>query len=210
MWVKICGITSPEDALLAVSAGADALGLNFVPASKRRISASVARTIREAVEGRAELVGVVADLEEPALRELLAETGVDSLQLHGHEPPSLVERLLPHAFKVVHVAGPEDVQQARGFPGEMLLVDTKLDGQLGGSGRTFDWPLVRELARQRRIVMAGGLTVDNVAEAVRQIAPWGVDVASGTEQSGDPRRKHPALVTRFIERAREAEQLNRS
>jgi phosphoribosylanthranilate isomerase len=210
VWVKICGITSPEDALLAVSAGADAIGLNFVPASKRCISVSRARAIREAVGSRAQVVGVVADLEEPALRQLLTETGVDSLQLHGHEPASLLERLLPHAFKVIHVAGPEDVQQARGYPGEMLLVDTKVDGQLGGSGRSFDWPLVRELAGQRRIVVAGGLTVDNVGEAVRLIAPWGVDVASGTEEGGDPRRKHPALVASFIQRAREAEQLNRS
>jgi phosphoribosylanthranilate isomerase len=210
VWVKICGITSPEDAVMAVSAGADAIGLNFVPASKRCISASMARVIREAVGTRAEVVGVVADLEEPALRGLLAETGVDSLQLHGHEPPSLLERLLPRAFKVIHVADVADVQQARGYPGERLLVDTKLDGQLGGSGRTFDWPLVRELAGQRRIVVAGGLTADNVRDAVRQIAPWGVDVASGTEEGGDPRRKHPALVASFIERAREAEQLSRS
>jgi phosphoribosylanthranilate isomerase len=195
---------------MAVSAGADAIGLNFVPGSKRCISVSLGRVIRDAVGTRAEVVGVVADLEEPALRRLLAETGVDSLQLHGHEPPSLLERLLPHAFKVLHVAGPEDVERAHDYPGERLLVDTKLDGQLGGSGRTFDWPLVRELAGQRRIVVAGGLTVDNVRDAVRQIAPWGVDVASGTEHSGEPRRKHPALVASFIERAREAAQLSRS
>lgn len=210
MWVKICGITSAEDALLAVSEGADAIGLNFVPASKRCISAGTARGIVEAVGGRARVVGVVADLGEPALRGLMGDTGVDSLQLHGHEPPALLERLLPRAFKVIHVASSEDVQHARAFPGELLLVDTKLDGQLGGSGRTFDWSLVRELAQERRIVVAGGLTVDNVADAVRHVAPWGVDVASGTELPGEPRRKQPELVATFIRRAREAAALNRS
>lgn len=210
MWIKICGITSSEDALLATSAGADAIGVNFVPASKRFVSVSTARAIVEAVAGRAQVVGVVADLAEPALRQLMTETGVDTLQLHGHEPPSLLVRLLPHAFKVIHVAGAEDVQQARAYAGEMLLVDTKLDGQLGGSGQSFDWALVRELAGERRIVVAGGLTVDNVADAVRRVQPWGVDVASGTELSGQPRRKHPELVSSFVQRAREAAALSRS
>ena len=210
MWVKICGITCPEDALLAASAGADAIGLNFVPTSKRTLSVSAAREIADAVAGRLLAVGVVADLEEPALRELLAETGVDSLQLHGHEPPSLLERLVPRAFKVIHVAGAGDVQQARAYPGEMLLVDTKLDGQLGGSGKSFDWSLVRDLAAERRVVVAGGLTVDNVAEAVRSTGAWGVDVASGTELPGQPRRKHPELVERFVQRARDAALLSRS
>ncbi len=210
MWVKVCGITCPEDALLAASAGADAIGLNFVPTSKRAISVSAAREIVDAVARRMRVVGVVADLEEPALRQLLAETGVDSLQLHGHEPPSLLERLRPHAFKVIHVASAMDVQQARVYPGEMLLVDTKLDGQLGGSGKSFDWSLVRELVAERRVVVAGGLTVDNVAEAVRTIGAWGVDVASGTELPGRPRRKHPELVERFVQRAREAALLSRS
>ncbi|HMJ12836.1 MAG TPA: phosphoribosylanthranilate isomerase [Polyangiaceae bacterium] len=204
MWVKVCGITCTEDAVLAVAAGADAIGLNFVPSSKRHISLDTARAVVEAVSGRARVIGVVADLDESALRELLAQSGVDTLQLHGHEPAHLVERLLPDAFKVIHVENGADVDRARSYPGDLLLLDTKSGDQLGGTGKSFDWSLVRGLAAERRVVVAGGLTVENVAQAIEQINPWGVDVASGTEASDDPRRKRPELVARFIERARNA------
>ncbi|HKO90514.1 MAG TPA: hypothetical protein VJU61_05145, partial [Polyangiaceae bacterium] len=98
----------------------------------------------------------------------------------------------------------QDVALAQAFPGQPLLVDAKVEGQLGGTGRCIDWPLVVPLARSRELILAGGLTPENVADAVRQVQPWGVDTASGVEVSNDPRRKDAALMRRFVAAARAA------
>jgi phosphoribosylanthranilate isomerase len=145
----------------------------------------------------------VADLEFEALVELNACVGLDALQLHGAEPASLVGRL-PNAFKVVHVADQRDIDRARGYPGERLLLDAKVQGELGGTGTSFDWSLVRGLSKERKIVLAGGLTPENVAAAIEVVRPWGVDVASGTEAPTDPRRKDPEAVRRFVLAAKAA------
>jgi phosphoribosylanthranilate isomerase len=202
-WLKICGITSAEDARLAVDAGADALGLNFVATSKRRIDEPTARAIAEAVRGQVELVAVVANETSEHLRLLAESLGLDWLQLHGDEPPSALTPL-PNAFKAIGVESAEDVARAAGYPGERLLVDAKAHGASGGTGQSFDWTLVQELAASRRLILAGGLRPDNVAAAVESVRPWGIDVASGVERAGEPRRKDPALVARFIENARQA------
>lgn len=205
-WLKICGITGEEDAELAVSLGADALGLNFVATSKRRIDEPTARAIAARVRGRVELVGVVANEPAESARALAAAVGLDWLQLHGDEPASELSRL-PRAFKAVGIANAVDAARAASYPGERLLVDTKTSGALGGTGQRFDWSLILELAASRHLILAGGLTPENVAEAVRRVQPWGVDVASGVEDARDPRRKDPIRMARFIEEARRAAQL---
>ncbi len=201
-WVKICGITNLEDARAVVDAGADAIGLNFVPQSKRFVSPVMARHIVEELEDAVEWVGVVANEEPEHLEELRSSIGLDFLQLHGDEPPKALEPLLPRAFKAVAIASSADVKSARAFGGDRLLVDAKVTGELGGTGQTFDWSLVRGLVEARRVILAGGLTAENVARAVAEVKPWGVDVASGVESS--PGRKDPELVRRFVERARAA------
>jgi phosphoribosylanthranilate isomerase len=203
LWVKICGVTTVEDALLAADAGADAIGVNLVPSSKRFVDTATARAIRTAVGGRAELVLVVADRPESELLKLREETGIDWLQLHGAEPPSAVEALLPAAYKVVHVAGESDIASASRYSGARILCDTKVAGELGGSGQRFDWSLARELSAARQLIVAGGLRPDNVAEAVGALAPFGVDTASGVE-GADPRRKDPDKVRAFVRAARRA------
>jgi phosphoribosylanthranilate isomerase len=203
VWVKICGITSLEDAELAVAAGADAVGLNLVPASKRCVTVATARAIATSVMGRSEVVLVVADRPVAELLELRASTGADWLQLHGAEPPAALDALLPMAYKVVHVASRDDVALAARYAGARLLCDTKVPGTLGGSGQRFDWSLVADLARTRELVLAGGLGPDNVAEAVQELAPFGVDTASGVE-SADPRRKDSEKVRAFVQEARRA------
>lgn len=203
IWVKICGVTSVEDALLAVDAGADAVGVNLVPTSKRAVDAATARSITTAVRGRAEVVLVVADRSAAELVELRATTGADWLQLHGAEPTATLEALLPAAYKVVHVATAEDVAQAARYAGARVLVDTKVDGVLGGSGRRFDWSLVSELAKSRELIVAGGLRPDNVGDAVKRLAPFGVDTASGVEGE-DPRRKDAEQIRAFVREARRA------
>jgi phosphoribosylanthranilate isomerase len=208
MYVKVCGITRFDDALAAVRAGADVLGFNAVPGSKRfldadSIRATVERLRREAL---AELtcVVVVADLTPARAAELMRELGVDRLQLHGDEPASDVDALAPHAFKALRVADAADVAHALEFPGHPLLVDAKVQGQLGGTGHVIDWPLVEPLARARPLILAGGLTPENVARAVSIVQPWAVDVASGVELAHDPRRKDPDKLRRFVQAARGA------
>jgi phosphoribosylanthranilate isomerase len=197
--VKICGVTSPADADGCVAMGVDWLGLNFVPSSPRCIDVATARAIAEAVHGRALLVGVVVDRAEAELLELVREARLDSLQLHGDEPPAVVRRLAPHAYKALRVGSREDVERANDYEG-LLLVDAKVEGALGGTGRTVDFTLAAELSRARPILLAGGLTPKNVAEAARAVRPWGVDVASGVERS--PGVKDLEAVKAFVENAR--------
>lgn len=199
MRIKVCGITTAEDAAACVALGVDWLGLNFVPSSPRCIDVSAASAIRDAVRGRAELVGVVADRNEAALQTLRQAAGLDRLQLHGNEAPELVRRLAPYAFKALRVGSAADVTLAESFSG-LLLIDSKVTGVLGGSGRTVDFSLVTALARTRKVMLAGGLTPLNVAVAVRTVKPWGVDVASGVERS--PRVKDLDKVKAFVETAR--------
>jgi phosphoribosylanthranilate isomerase len=202
VFVKVCGVTSVADALGVVEAGVDAVGLNLVPSSRRRISREMAREISEAVRGRVLRIGVVADLPPGELWTLREYCQLDRWQLVGHEPEAMVENLLPHAFKAVRIGTPLDLDQAASYPGEWLLVDAKVEGQLGGTGQTLDWDLVAPLARKRKLILAGGLTPENVAEAVGRVSPWGVDVASGVELLGDPRRKDQDRVRRFVQAAR--------
>ena len=202
--VKICGVTTVEDALLAAELGASAIGLNFVPASPRRIDAARARAIAHAVHeangARVLVVGVVADMTVDAMRALVRDAGLDCLQLHGDEPPDVLAPLLPHAYKAVRIAAADDVARAQAYPGDHLLVDAKVAGALGGTGETFDWSLVRGLARARKLTLAGGLTPANVARAVEEVQPYCVDVASGVERA--PGVKDEAKMRAFIEAAR--------
>ena len=202
VWIKICGITSTRDALAALEAGADAVGLNFIPTSKRYLPADRARAVADAVRGKLELVGVVADRSAAELEALRASVGLDWLQFHGSEPPAQLAEV-PRAFKAVGIDGPEDVERALAYPGVRLLVDKKAGPAQGGTGQAFDWSLVRELSRERPLILAGGLTPDNVADAIREVVPFGVDVASGVEL-GTPGVKDLARMVDFVARARGA------
>jgi phosphoribosylanthranilate isomerase len=203
LWIKICGITNVKDGLAVARTGADALGVNFVKSSKRCVDIETGSAIRAAVGDQVEVVAVVADRSLDELAELRERTGIRWLQLHGSESAELVRKALPHAYKAVGIATAADVELARNLPGTRLLADAKVEGELGGTGRAFDWSLVRGLARERTLVLAGGLRPDNVAEAVHAVRPFGVDVASGVE-SGNPRRKDLERVNAFVQAARAA------
>ncbi len=194
--VKICGVRTALDARSCVEAGADAIGVNFVPSSPRAVDAQTARAIVDAVGKDTLVVGVVAGLALDAMRALREATGVGCLQLHGAPSAADVEALLPHAYAAVSVAGPEDVALAEAMPGEYVMVDAKVPGLLGGTGRSFDWRLVVELAKRRRLVLAGGLVAGNVGRAIEQVRPWCVDTASGVEST--PGVKDRAKVRDFI------------
>ena len=201
-WIKICGVTNVADAEQIIELGADAIGLNFVHGSKRRVSREQAEQVVRAAAGRIELVAVVADPTESEIKELREELGIPWLQLHGQEPAARLSRLLPNAYKAVAIEDAADARRAATFPGERLLVDTKVSGASGGTGKVFDWQLVTELAAQRKLILAGGLRPDNVAAAVRVLEPFGVDVASGVESA--PGRKDPEKLRAFIQNVRGA------
>jgi phosphoribosylanthranilate isomerase len=204
MYVKVCGITRQEDADSALVAGVDMLGFNFIPHSKRYVDVDTARTIIEHVRGQALCVAVVANLTLAQLKQLRAATGVHRFQLHGDEPEGDINALAPDAFKALRIADAEDVERAQRFPGHPLLVDAKVPGQLGGTGTCIDWPLIVPLTRRRAVIVAGGLTPDNVAHAIAQTQPWGVDTASGVELDGNPRHKDADKMLRFVRAARSA------
>lgn len=200
LWIKICGITSIEDAELVVKAGADAIGLNFAKASPRYLEPSEAKKIVQALGPVITWVGVFVDSSREELRLVQEEVGLDLLQLHGSEPPQLIQDFAPIAYKALRVGGPEDVGLARSMPGDRILVDSKVKGMAGGSGQTFDWSLLGGLAEERRVVLAGGLGPHNVESAISAVRPFGIDTASGVEQN--PRKKDAALVESFLRLAR--------
>jgi len=203
--VKVCGVTRSEDATACVQLGARSIGLNFVPASPRCVTVERAREIARAVHAmgtRLVVVGVVANLPEADLHALVKDAELDCLQLHGDELPDALLPFLPHAYKAVRIATAADVDHARRFPGEHLLVDAKVEGALGGTGASFDWSLVTDLARERKLTLAGGLKPENVADAVRALRPYCVDVASGVESA--PGVKDLEKVRAFITNARSA------
>lgn len=200
--VKICGVTTVQDVELCVEAGADAIGLNFFARSPRYVDVGTARRLVEAIAGRALAVGVFVDASYDEIADLEARTGIGCVQLHGAEPPELLARLLPHAYKAVRVRDASSLEEARRFGGEHILLDAYVPGQPGGTGARFDWALAAELAGERYVTLAGGLEPGNVAEAVARVRPFCVDVASGVEHA--PGRKDPGKVRAFIEAAKAA------
>jgi phosphoribosylanthranilate isomerase len=204
MWVKICGVTTADDARLAADAGASAIGVNLWPPSKRYVDEERAAEIARAVRGRAAVVGIVCDRPAEEMRALREQLGLDWLQLHGDEANEALAAVLPRAYKAVRVGSAADLRAAAEALGDRVLVDAKIEGVLGGSGTKLDWALVAPLARERRVILAGGLTAEDVCTAIAVVSPFGVDVASGVEMLGDPRRKDPEKVRAFVANARAA------
>ena len=179
--VKVCGVTSLDDARMCVELGVDAIGLNFWPRSVRRCELPVARDIVAALHGQALFVGVFVDAAEAEIASTIEQVRLDCVQLHGDEPPALVARFLPHAYKALRVRGESPLELVRSYPGEHVLLDAYVPGMPGGTGAVFDWSLAREVALERKLTLAGGLTADNVAAAIREVRPYCVDTASGVE-----------------------------
>ena len=198
--VKICGVTNVDDALMCVEAGADAIGFNFATTSPRYIAPELARTIVAQLPARVLSVGVFVDASYEELMAAQQHVGLSCLQLHGDEPPELVQRCLPHAYKALRVRDEGSIDAAARYPGEHLLLDAYVPGVHGGTGARFDWQLAARLSTSRKITLAGGLTPDNVADAVACVQPFCVDVASGVERSAG--KKDAARVRDFVARAK--------
>jgi phosphoribosylanthranilate isomerase len=198
--VKICGITRLEDALEAVRLGADALGFNFWPGSRRHVAPAAAREIVRRLPPLVTTVGVFVNQPEEEIRAAAAASGVQVLQLHGDEPPELCARLPLPVVKAVPVDRAQDVARLRAYGAAAILLDTPTAG-FGGSGRVFDWSLADGLPSALPVILAGGLGPENVADAVRRLRPYAVDVASGVESS--PGVKDAGRMARFVAAVRE-------
>ncbi len=209
MKVKICGITNISDAQAAIEAGADLLGFNFYTQSSRYIAPEKAREIavhlRRSGEQRPLLVGVFVNSPLEEVRSILEIAQIDLAQLHGDEPVNVLEQLNGRGFKALRPTSETEAEidaewfAPHGPNAPVLLIDAYRKDQYGGTGHTADWSIATKLAQQYPILLAGGLTPDNVAEAIRQVRPWGVDVASGVECA--PGKKDVEKMRLFVERA---------
>lgn len=207
MLVKVCGMTRVEDARVAVAAGANAVGFVFWPKSPRFVDPYRARAIAAELPPFVTPVGVFVDQTAAYINGVSALVGLGAVQLHGDETVSMLHSLKRPVLKAVSVdAMASDAvasAQADEWPEHVtLLVDVKDPILRGGTGRLADWGAAGRLAAQRRILLAGGLTPDNVEEAIRQVAPYGVDVSSGVEQS--PGVKDAGRVLAFVGAVRRA------
>ena len=201
-YVKICGITNLEDALRAAALGADLLGFVFHPPSPRCVTPEMAREISAAVRREApsiRTVGVFVDLPPETVRAIAAQCGLDCVQLHGSEPPAAAAYLTDAGFEVFKAFRVRDGSELNGLDRYRVaayLLDAYSPAHPGGTGRTFDWDLAARATEHGRIILAGGLTPDNVAAAIRAVRPWGVDVSTGVEAA--PGRKDHSKLERFI------------
>lgn len=201
--VKICGITSEADALAAVEAGADAIGLMFYEGSPRHVTLEQAKAISAALPQHVMRVGVFVNAEEAFVHQALTECMLNILQFHGDETPEECSRYPVMTLKAFRVQGDETLAQLEAYPSAGYLLDAYVKDALGGTGATFNWDLaVRAQEFGKPIFLAGGLTPENVVEAVRKVQPFGVDVSSGVES--EPGRKDAEQMRTFVAAAKGA------
>ncbi len=213
--IKVCGVTSADDAALAVEAGADAVGINFFRGSVRFVPPLSAAPIVEAVRGKAALVAVFVDESPEKIAGICRELGIGVVQLSGREAADSAARIRLPVIKAVHLAGGSTIEPYRDYPCDSFLLDAAVPGKYGGTGVSLDWetlgrtiggPVVRfatdgTSVPDRPWMLAGGLTPENVAEAIRTARPFGVDVASGVETA--PGKKDRRKMRDFVDHANE-------
>ena len=216
--IKICGLSNVEEALAAASAGADLLGIVFEPHSRRCLDGDDAKSLVKSFRAQwhreePRWVGVFANQPVEDVNHLLTHCDMDLVQLSGHESPEYCLQVVKPVLKVIHVRNDtpakevmEEVNRSLTLykeSGYMCMLDTFKQGVLGGTGQVFDWEVAQALARDHSFLLAGGLTPENVSEAMRQVRPWGLDVSSGVETDG---QKDAAKITQFIVQVRQTDE----
>jgi phosphoribosylanthranilate isomerase len=200
--IKICGITNLDDALLAAELGADALGFIFYPKSPRKVAPEAAREIIAQLPPLVVSVGVFVDEAAAVVRDLADRVGLDWIQAHGQESPEYCRNLGRRVIKGFRIKDESSLHELEAFRGaaQAFLLETYKKGRVGGTGEIFDWRLAREAKKFGRIILAGGLTPKNVAQAIATAQPQAVDTASGTEAV--PGKKDPAKLRAFFKAVR--------
>ena len=195
--VKVCGVKTVEEAQSAVDAGADALGFNFWPGSARYIEPRAAREVIAGLSPIACTVGVFVNEEANRIVDIASELGLSAVQLHGDESPQFCERLASvKVIKAIRVGQDFDLSVLESYRVGMILLDSGILGSYGGTGRRFDWRIAIEAKRVAPIILAGGLTAENVWDAITHVRPAAIDVCSGVE--AEPGRKDLAKLRRFM------------
>lgn len=201
--VKICGITNLLDAESAVGFGADALGFIFYKKSPRCADPKKVRQIVQAVGPFVLTVGVFVDEKPSEMLRIARLTGIGAIQLHGHETPATIKKLAPYpVIKVIHVGLDQKNLPRIAYPAHAYLFDTQIGAVLGGTGKVFDWRLLKKLTGKTPAILSGGLNPKNISRAVREVRPYGVDVSSGVEKH--PGKKDLKLLKEFIQNAKKA------
>ena len=198
--VKICGLSRPDDIACAVEAGADMVGFIFAP-SPRRVTPVRVQELITAVPAHVFKVGVFVNEELETVQRIVEECALDFAQLHGSESPAYCEELGPIGVKVIRVGTMQDIACMAEYPCKVFVLDTYDPHLAGGTGRAFDHAIAVKAREYGDIILAGGLNADNVAEAVRNVQPWGVDVSSGVEH--EKGIKDHERIREFIKRAKE-------
>lgn len=202
--VKICGVTTPTDAALAVQLGADLIGLNFYPLSPRCVAVETAREIRAVIPSTVSCVGVFVNAERSYIASLMEQLSLDIVQFHGDEHAEDLVGWSCQTIKAVRIPREGPLPDLSWISTRYLLLDTYRAGRYGGTGETFGWERVVALVphQNERVILAGGLTPENVALAVQTVRPWAVDTASRVES--EPGRKDPEKLRAFITNAKNA------
>ncbi len=198
--IKICGITNLNDAMLALDLGADALGFIFYRDSKRYISAEDASRIISKLPPFAKTVGVFVNQGVEELKSMKTRIGFDIFQLHGEEGPDYCRRLGNSVIKAMRVKDRIIHEEVDSFPVQALLFDAYSTAEFGGTGRSFDWGLLKGITLSKAVIVSGGLTPENVAEAIDIVNPYAVDVSSGVEDY--PGKKNAVKLKAFIKAVR--------
>jgi phosphoribosylanthranilate isomerase len=197
-FVKVCGLTDPAEAVACAKFGVWAIGLVFAPESSRCVDVDQARAISKALPSRVRRVGVFVNPDPAEVARIASAAGLTDVQLHGDRADVEAVRAVARirVFQGFSVAGPDDVSAARSSRADLVFLDAAVPGRHGGTGQRFDWSVLEHTPLQRPFVLAGGLTPENVADAVRRVRPWGIDVSSGVEAS--PGHKDLDRVAAFV------------
>ncbi|GBE39427.1 N-(5'-phosphoribosyl)anthranilate isomerase [bacterium BMS3Bbin08] len=200
--IKICGITNIEDAAAAIEYGADAIGFVFQPKSPRTVTPETAKTIISSIPPFITTVGVFVDEDKAQIEKIVRHTGLNVIQLHGSESPEACN-LCRKVIKAIRVKDLTDLEPLRTYNVPAFLLDTYSPSSIGGTGRIFNWDIAVEAKKFGRIILAGGLTPQNVEEAIKWVQPFGIDVATGVEGRQKGKKDHRKMKL-FIENARKA------
>jgi phosphoribosylanthranilate isomerase len=202
-FVKVCGLTDPAEAAACAKLSIWAIGVVFAPESPRRVDLAQAKAVCQALPKRVRRVGVFVNPDPDEVAEAVSTAGLTDVQLHGDRVDVEVIRAAARVrvFEGFSIAGPDDIAAAKASRADLVFLDASVKGRHGGTGQQFDWSVLETTPLARPFVLAGGLAPENVAEAVRRVRPWGVDVSSGVESS--PGHKDVARVAAFVHAVRD-------